>query len=71
MLGLCCYLGFSLVAESGGYSLVVVCGPLIVVASLVEHRHRGAWASVVAFLRLSSCGSQALAHRLNSDGTQA
>ena len=30
--------GFSLAAESGGYSLVAVCGLLIVVASLVSER---------------------------------
>ena len=34
MLGLCCYVGFSLVAVSGGYSLVV-CELLIAVASLI------------------------------------
>ena len=39
VLGLCCYVGFSLVAASGGYSLAVVCGLRIVVTSLVmEHR---------------------------------
>ena len=38
VLGLCCCKGFSLVSESGGYSLVEVHGLLIVVASLVsEH----------------------------------
>ena len=35
MLGLCCYEGFSLVADSGGYSLDVVRGLLPAVASLV------------------------------------
>ena len=36
--GLCFCEGFSLIVVSGGYSLVVVCGLLIVVASLiVEH----------------------------------
>ena len=30
LLGLCCYVGFSLVVVSGGYSLVVVCGVLTV-----------------------------------------
>ena len=36
---------FSLVAASGGYSLVEVCERPIVVASLaVEHRLQGAWA---------------------------
>ena len=33
MLGLCCCLGFSLVTVNGGYSLVVVQGCLISVAS--------------------------------------
>ena len=38
VLGLCCCVGFSLVVVSGGYSLFVVHGLLIVVASLVaEH----------------------------------
>ena len=47
-LGLCCCAGFSLVVESRGYSLVVVRGLLIVVASLVvEHRLYGAWPSIV------------------------
>ena len=35
VLGLCCYVGLSLVAESGGCSLFVVHRLLIVVASLV------------------------------------
>ena len=39
MLGLCCCTGFSLVAASGGYSLVSGRGLLMVVPSLVmEHR---------------------------------
>ena len=38
MLGLHCCVGFSLVAVSWGYSLGVVCGFLIVVASLVVGR---------------------------------
>ena len=51
--------GFSLVAVSGGYSLAVVHGSLIAVASPVaEHRHQGSWASM-------SC-LQAPGHRLNS-----
>ena len=46
--------GLSLVAASGGYSLVVVCGLFVAVASLVsEHRLWGTWASVVAAYRLS------------------
>ena len=41
--------GLSLVAESGGYSLVAVCGLLIVVASpAAECGLVGTWASVVA-----------------------
>ena len=39
-------MGFSVVAESRGYSLAAVRGPLIAVASLVaEHGLQGAWAS--------------------------
>ena len=50
-------LGLSLVAESGGYSLVAVCGLLTVVASrVVEHRLWGLRASVVAAPGLSSTG---------------
>ena len=41
---------------SGGYSLVVVCGLLIAVASLVEHRFWGMQASVVVAHGLSSTG---------------
>ena len=37
--GLCCFMGYPLVAMSGGYSPVVVHELLVVVASLiVEHR---------------------------------
>ena len=52
-------MGFSLVVESRGYSLVAVHRLLILMASLVvahSSRARG----------LSSCGSQAPEHRLNS-----
>ena len=35
---------FSLVGAVGGYCLVLVCGLLIVVASLVEHGPQGVWA---------------------------
>ena len=35
VLGLCCHTGFSLVAASGGFSLVAVCEFLIAVTSLV------------------------------------
>ena len=38
VLGLRCYVGFSLVAASGGCSLAAVRGSLAAVASLVEHR---------------------------------
>ena len=70
--GLHCYMGFSLVAANGSYSLIVVHGLLIMVASLVaEHGLKGSQASVAAACGLSSCGSQALEHRLNSCGTQA
>ena len=37
VLGLCWYMGSSLVAASGGYSLVEVKGLLIAVTPLVEH----------------------------------
>ena len=38
VLSLCCCMGFSLVVASGGYSLVAVCGLLIVGPSFVsEH----------------------------------
>ena len=43
----------SLVAESGYYSLVVVCGLLISVASLVEHGLKGAKAFIVVVHGLS------------------
>ena len=42
--------GFSVVAESGDYSLVVVPGLLIEVASLiVEHRLQDMWAQLLWF----------------------
>ena len=64
MLSPHCYLGFSLVAVSGGYSLVVVYRLLVAVASLiVEHR--------LQEHGLGSCGPQALGHRLSSCGPQA
>ena len=53
-------------------SLVVMRGLLILLDSLaVEHRRWGFRASVVAACGLSSCGSRAPEHRLNSHGTQA
>ena len=55
--GSCCCVGFSLVAESRGYSLVAMPGILIVVVSLVvELRLWGMQASLVAVGGLSSCG---------------
>ena len=63
VLGLCCGLGFSLVAESGGYSLVAALGLLIAVNSLVEHRLRGLWVSLA--VHGDSTGSAAVVHRLS------
>ena len=65
VLGLCCCVGFSLIAASGGYSLAMVCGLLVLVASLVVEAYR------IAACGLSSCGSLALERRLNSSGAQA
>ena len=71
VLGLCSYRGFSLVAASRSYSLVVVHWLLTEVASLVEHRLSCVQASAVAVCGLSSCSSQALEHRLDSCDTRA
>ena len=52
-------MGFSLVVESRGYSLVLVHRLLIVVVTLVEHGFQGMSASVVVAHRLSyseACG---------------
>ena len=55
MLGLCCCVGFSLVAARGGYSVIALCELLIAVASFVaEHGPEGAQASVAAELGLSN-----------------
>ena len=71
-LGLCCYVVFFLVVASRGYSLVVGCRLLIVVASLVgKHGLWGVQASVIAARELSSCSSQAQEHRFSGCGTQA
>ena len=52
--------GFLKLWHGGGYSLVAVCGLLIVVASLVaEHRLLGTRASTAAAHGLSSCGAHA------------
>ena len=48
VLGLCCCMDFSLVAESGSNSLVIVCRLLIVMASLVKHGLRNTDSRVVA-----------------------
>ena len=71
VLGLLCCVG-NVVVASGDCSLVVMRGLLISLDSLAaEHRRWGLRASVVAAYRLSSCGSGAPEHRLNSHGTQA
>ena len=55
--GLYCCTDFPLVAANGGYSLVVVCGLLIVVTSIVaEHGLSDAQASVAAACELGSYG---------------
>ena len=65
MLGLLCCTGFSLVAASGGYAPVAARRLLVAVASVVvEHQLDGQ-------AGFSSCGSQALKHRLNSCDTGA
>ena len=66
MLGLRCSSGFSLVVAKQGYSLAVVCGFLIAMASLVvEQGLWGTQASAVAAPGLQSTGSIAVAHRLS------
>ena len=71
-LDLHCCAGFSLVASSRGYSVVMVCRLLIAVASLVaEHRLWGTRASAAEAPGLRSCSSQALEHRLNNCGALA
>ena len=57
MLGFDCCVDFSLVVESRSYSVVEVCGLLIVVASLVAKHRLDEWASVVVTHGLSSQGS--------------
>ena len=64
VLDLCCFMGFSLVAVSRSYSLAVVQGFLIAVASflIAEHRFQGTRTQQLSFWvvkhRLSSCGPQ-------------
>ena len=63
VLGLCCCVG---------YSLVAVHAFLIAVASLVaENRLQGVWASTTVADALSSCGFRTPEHRLNSCGAWA
>ena len=63
------HVGFSLVAASGGYSLLWCvashCG------GFSRARALGVRASVVVARGLSSCGSWALEHRLSSCGARA
>ena len=65
VLGLCCHVGFSPGAVSGGHPLAVVRGSLIAEASLVgDHRLWGVQSalymgSAVAASRLSSCDAWA------------
>ena len=68
-LGLCCCArAFSSCGERG-LIFIVVCGLLIVVASLVGGaRALGVQTSVVVACELSSCGSLALERRLSSCG---
>ena len=58
MLGRSYCTGFSLVVASRGYPLVVVCGPLTVVASHVA-------AQALGHTGFHRCSSQALEHRLH------
>ena len=57
MLGFDCCADLSLVVVSRSYSVVEVCGLLIVVASLVAKHSLDEWASVVVTHGLSSQGS--------------
>ena len=70
-LGLCfCAWAFSSCGERG-LVFVVVRGLLTAVTSRCGAWVLGAWASVVAAHRLSSCGSWALERRLSSCGSRA
>ena len=64
MLGLSCCTGFSLVAVSGGHSVVAVCGLLTEVAPLIAVRGLGA----VGF---SGCGTRAQWLQLPDSRAQA
>ena len=66
MLVIRCSSGFSLVVAKQGYSLAMVCGFLIAMASLVvEQGLWGTQASAVAALGPQSTGSTVVAHRLS------
>ena len=72
VLGLCCCVGFCLVAASGDFSRVAVFRLLSVVAPLpAEHGLWGARVSVVAARGFDSCGSWARERRLSSCGAKA
>ena len=66
----CCTWAFSSCGE-WGLLFVEVHGLLIAVASRCGARALGTWASVVVARGFSSCGSQALEHRLSSCGARA
>ena len=61
----------SLVAASGGYSSLQCTGFSLRWLLCCGARPLGTWVSVVVALGLSSCGSQALEHRLSSCGARA
>ena len=63
--------GLSLVVVRRGYSFIVACRLLIVVASRCGAQALGVRASVVVARGLSSCGSRALERRLGSCGARA
>ena len=69
VLGLRCFMGFSLALANGDYALVLVHMLLIAVISPVVVV--GMQALVVVAHGLSRCSSQALEHRLSNCGTQA
>ena len=70
-LGLCCCVWAFSSCGGQGLLFIVVCGLLIVLASLVVEHLLYEQASVVSAYRLSSCGSRALKHGLISCGAWA
>ena len=68
VLGLCCFVDFSLIGASRGCSLVAVCG-LIVVTSLVQHGLQGTRAP--GHTGCSTCGTRAQHLRLPGSRAQA